>query len=429
MIGLGRFAGRDGRALAAAAVLATLGFAVAESHRRGWIGWSVLPDDRNAGLGYEMCEISQSIREGRGFSDPFKEPTGPTGWMPPAIPFLLAGLRWFADDSLDTVVTWVGGFQWVTAFLCFLPALLWGARNGMFGPAVIVCGIGLTGYFYDLFQWTHDHTLLIPLVSLTWMAMVAVQGTTLRTRGAIGYGAIGGLLAWAGPALAFAWAAETAWRFWDRKGLLALMAACSVLVILPWIIYQYSAMGTFVPVKSNMGYELWQSMVVDDDGVLDAQTIRAHPMVNRTGTELEQVKALGETEYVRQKRRLALKAIANDPLEFAERVAERVWAATVWYEPFRLREYNSPWKLRFRRALVLVPTLCVIYLFVWSRRPVDPAIRVALALTVLMLLPYVVVSFYDRYSLPTVPMQLLLVTASLGRFFRDIRGGIGTRSR
>lgn len=74
--------------------------------------------------------------------------------------------------------------------------------------------------------------------------MVAVQGTTLRTRRAMGYGAMGGLLAWAGPALAFAWAAVTAWRFWDRKGM------------------------------------------------------------------------------------LALEAIADDPLEFAERVAERVWAAT-----------------------------------------------------------------------------------------------------
>jgi hypothetical protein len=407
--------GRYRRALAAAAVLATIGFVMAESHRRGAIGWLSLPVDRSGGLGYEIGEISRSIREGRGFADPFKEPTGPTGWMPPAIPYLLACVRWLADDSLATVVTWARRFQWFTAFLCVLPALLWGARHERLGPAVIVCGVGLIGYFHPLFQHTHDHTVLIPLVTLTWLWMLAVQRSTLCRGRAMIYGAIGGALAWAGPALAFAWAAVTARWFWSKKPKLALITASSIVVVSPWIAHQYFALGTFVPIKSNMGYELWQSTVVDDNGVLDMQTLRIHPYINRTGTELEQVRELGEAEYVREKRRLAFQAIANDPLEFAERVAQRVWAAFVWYEPYRLREYNQPWKLRFRRMLVILPTLCAIYLFVWRRHKVEPAIQLAVAIMLLMLLPYLPVSYYDRYSLPTLPMQLLIVTASVVR--------------
>jgi hypothetical protein len=52
--------GRYRRALAKAAVLATIGFVMAESHRRGAIGWLSLPVDRSGGLGYEIGEISRS---------------------------------------------------------------------------------------------------------------------------------------------------------------------------------------------------------------------------------------------------------------------------------------------------------------------------------------------------------------------------------
>src|SRR3954469_26052683 len=45
-------------------------------------------------LGGEYFNIAQAIVDGRGFSDPFGEATGPTAWMPPLYPALLACILW-----------------------------------------------------------------------------------------------------------------------------------------------------------------------------------------------------------------------------------------------------------------------------------------------------------------------------------------------
>src|SRR5947208_16916318 len=45
-------------------------------------------------LGGEYFNIAQAIVDGRGFSDPFGEATGPTAWMPPLFPALLAFILW-----------------------------------------------------------------------------------------------------------------------------------------------------------------------------------------------------------------------------------------------------------------------------------------------------------------------------------------------
>src|SRR5450755_3061096 len=43
-------------------------------------------------FGYETGRIARSIVEGRGFSSPLFEDTGPTAWMTPVYPYLVAGV-------------------------------------------------------------------------------------------------------------------------------------------------------------------------------------------------------------------------------------------------------------------------------------------------------------------------------------------------
>src|SRR5262249_11982433 len=61
--------------------------------------------NRNAELGTECFNIAQALRAGRGFADPFQQPTGPTAWMPPLLPGILAGLLWVCDGDRDAVTT------------------------------------------------------------------------------------------------------------------------------------------------------------------------------------------------------------------------------------------------------------------------------------------------------------------------------------
>ncbi len=43
-------------------------------------------------IGAEYNCIAEAIVNGRGFSDPFYVESGPTAWMPPALPYIQAGL-------------------------------------------------------------------------------------------------------------------------------------------------------------------------------------------------------------------------------------------------------------------------------------------------------------------------------------------------
>jgi hypothetical protein len=43
-------------------------------------------------FGYETGRIARSIVEGRGFSSPLFEDTGPTAWMTPVYPYMVAGV-------------------------------------------------------------------------------------------------------------------------------------------------------------------------------------------------------------------------------------------------------------------------------------------------------------------------------------------------
>src|SRR5258707_147292 len=43
-------------------------------------------------LGGEYYNIALALARGYGYADPFGAHTGPTAWMPPLFPFLLAGL-------------------------------------------------------------------------------------------------------------------------------------------------------------------------------------------------------------------------------------------------------------------------------------------------------------------------------------------------
>src|SRR5215471_13930587 len=50
------------------------------------------PVSDSFGFGWESGRIARSIAAGDGFSSPFRGPTGPTAWVAPMYPYLIAGV-------------------------------------------------------------------------------------------------------------------------------------------------------------------------------------------------------------------------------------------------------------------------------------------------------------------------------------------------
>ena len=83
----------------------------------------------------ESGNIAASLASGHGFSSPFRIDTGPTAWMPPAYPWLLAGIfRVFGVRTYHSFLAAVSLNILCSAFTC-VPIFFVGKRVGGFTVA------------------------------------------------------------------------------------------------------------------------------------------------------------------------------------------------------------------------------------------------------------------------------------------------------
>jgi hypothetical protein len=383
----------------------------------------------------EYGHIARALTAGRGFADPFPEPTGPTAWMPPALPVLLAGLLWACRGNADAVMLVVVCLQVhvliATALLVLAVARRTTRRVGG-GVAAAAFGALLLVDFRVWFQFTHDPWLVllaldVLLAGLCWCRPLG-QGRT-----AAGWGVLGGLGALVSPVVGLTWAGLTFAlgvrdRAWKRFALAVLVAG---LVVAPWTVRNYRVFGRWIPVKSNLAYELYQSECLQPEGLLRSTTFRAHPNSAAAGERAE-YKALGETAFLDRKREQFWQAVRAEPLDFLDRTASRFLGATVWYVPMnRADETGRPWAVRLTRLIHPLPFLALVVLLLGAvREPLHRTQWLVIGLYVLYLLPYVCVSYYERYAAPLLGVKALLIVWAADRLLAlRFRGGGQTPER
>ncbi|HXR39845.1 MAG TPA: hypothetical protein VN776_12155, partial [Terracidiphilus sp.] len=277
-------------AVCGCAVYANLSFAV--SNRANYRYFPPFEHNINANendqLGAEYFNIARSLFRGQGFSNPFGEQTGPTAWMPPVLPAILAGVLWACDGDKHTVMAVVIFFQ--VAVLSGTGLLVWalaGQKSRLAGAvAATAYFVGLLCHFRLCFQFTHDSWLV--LLALDLLLAGLCWGRLLRSlRAAAGWGVFGGLCALASPALGLTWGMLSL-AAGGRRGAWRPLAAATLaagLTLTPWTARNYAVFGRLIPVKSNLAYELYQSQCLQADGVLQGDTFRQHPYTAPEGTE------------------------------------------------------------------------------------------------------------------------------------------------
>jgi hypothetical protein len=374
----------------------------------------------NRHLGAEYYCIAEALWHGRGFADPFQEKTGPTAWMPPVLPALLAGLLWVCDGNKDAVMAVVVFLQVsvlvITGIIMLALTRQTTGRWGIVIALVIFFG-GLICNFHGCFQFTHDCWLVLLaldllIAGLCWFVPFA------NTTKAVAWGVCGGFCALVNPVVALAWGVSAIAiglraRAWMR---LAVMIAVAGLTVLPWTVRNFVVFGRLIPVKSNLAYELYQSQCLQPDGLIQGSTFSSHPYGN-AGRERQEYKQVGEMAFLDHKRQQFWQACSADPLDFFERAAERFFAATLWYQPYdRSEAMKRPWVFwatRVTHPLPFVAVLILVYSAVW--RPLAWPQWVGIGVYLLYLLPYAVISYYDRYAIPLVGVKVLLVIWGVDR--------------
>jgi hypothetical protein len=368
----------------------------------------------NRHLGWEYFYIAQAIVRGQGFANPFGAPTGPTAWMPPLLPALLAGLLWACDGDGDAVMVVVLFLQVVvligTGLLILALARTTTQKLGAIGAAIVFF-VALVNDFHGWFQFTHDCWLVLLALDLVIAGLCWLRPLQSWKRTA-GWGLVGGLCALVNPVVAFAWGIATVVtafprRAWSRLGTAILIAG---ITLAPWTLRNYRVFGRLVPVKSNAAYELYQSQCLQKEGLIHSSTFTHHPCGSAT-RERQEYTQLGEMAFLDRKMGQFRQAVWADPIDFLDRAACRFLGTTLWYEPFNpARESKRPWGLWFSRLTHPLPfagLLVLLFTSVW--RPLHPWQWIVIGAYLCYLMPYAAISYYERYGLPLLGAKVLLV--------------------
>jgi 4-amino-4-deoxy-L-arabinose transferase-like glycosyltransferase len=306
--------------------------------------------DDHFNFGFEAGRIAKALVNGYGYSDPFANAvlahTGPTAWLPPLYPLLVAA-------SFRVFGIYTSASAWVLlAINCVFSALtamaVWEIGERCFGRRVARWSAWLWALYPAAMQysvrWVWETSLTTALFA--WVIVLALRmreiapahgsgGTPIRPlalpyRQWALFGIAWGLIALSNSTLLLFLPVCAIWLLigaWPRRatrlkalagaGLAALIvAAC----IAPWTWRNWQAFHAFIPLRGNFGAELYMGNGPGSTGLLMTYD---HPHV--APDQLRLYAALGEVRYVALRGAMARDYIKAHPSHFVEIVARRIY--------------------------------------------------------------------------------------------------------
>ena len=344
--------------------------------------------------GYENVSIALSLHAGHGYGSPFFFPSGPTAFMPPGYPLLIAGfMRLLGTGTAATIALVV--FQILLSVLTVglvhhVGRRYFGQRAGNF--AGLLCALAEPFLIAPLYIWDTCLSALILVGAVAVAPMLRSKGSFAATGVACAAAAL------INPALLPTLFAIAAWSAWRARIVPWLGILCFLVAFAPWPIRNYATMHAFIPLRSNFGYELWQGNHPGSDGETPAFKT---PAVNTEEHAL--FLAEGELGYMREKHHLATSWIEANPGEFARLSVRR-------FVHFWSGSSKSPGPMTL--ALVALGIAGVVLL--WRSRQLF--ILFALPL-VLYPLPYYITHADARYQFVLDPLLAILAGYTCELFF------------
>jgi 4-amino-4-deoxy-L-arabinose transferase-like glycosyltransferase len=306
-------------------------------------------------VGQEAGNVAWALALGHGFSSPLNGMQGPTAWVAPVYPALLAlGFKLLSMNPYHVVIF---GQVLNSIFSALTCCPIYFIARKLFGPPVALASSWTwallpTAILFPL-EWIWDQSLSAFLLTVLILATLHLRRESFpretaseppaaavrsgRSRllwAAYGFGWALALLT--NPAMGLLLPVFLAWIAWQShkhgaawKGPIAIAMLTCVLGIVPWTARNYAAFGQFVPVKSNFGLEFWLG---NNPDVKIIWTWWRSPASD--AAESAELHRVGEIPYMREKQGEALKFIVAHPGGFLDASFDRfvdTWTA-LWDE-------------------------------------------------------------------------------------------------
>jgi hypothetical protein len=377
-------------------------------------------------FGWEMGRIARALVTGFGYADPFTGHSGPTAWVPPLYPLLLAGVfkifGVYTAKSAWVILTINSIFSAATAPLiyeiaarCFQPtgrarkialwsAWLWAlypaalqyavhwvwdmALTAFLFSAVIVLALRVRGIGDEIPEPNPQTTLRWSLFGLFWGMIALLNSTILLFLPVCGVWMLLGVArkkSALGPAI--------------RKAVIAAVIFLACLA--PWMIRNWNVFHAFIPIRGNLGAELHDSILDSYNGF----TVGTRVPVCEVCPDYIEYKQMGEYAFVQREGKLAREYIRTHKLRFFQLALKRFyfyWVSVpkppekgVLNEAFRVLNYS------------FVSLAALLGLALALKQRIPGAILFAWAFALLPL-TYYFVTVQARFRHPLEPIMTIL---------------------
>lgn len=371
--------------------------------------------DDSFGFGWESGRIASALATGRGYSDPFHGHTGPTAWIAPLYPYLLAGVFKIAG-------VYTRSAAWITltmnSFFSALTCLtVHEIADRIFGRKTAVWSAWLWALLPYALQyavrWPWETCLATWLLSYTVVLSLRMkrighdptlpEGMTSRNWARFGF--TWGLLALSNPSvllfLPFSGLWLLLWPGQPKRPWVQAAFAGTIfwLMLTPWIVRNYEVFGEFIPLRSNFGVEFHLGNGPDATGMWK---FWQHPTQNPI--EFERYVRMGETQYSHYWMRQTMDFVRSHPGSFLQTTLKRIFY--FWHGPPKT---GQPLIIDYAANMLFAGTSAVAFLglALMIRRKAPAAGLIAWFMISVPFLYYITFP-HPRYRHPVEPIMLIL---------------------
>jgi 4-amino-4-deoxy-L-arabinose transferase-like glycosyltransferase len=284
-------------------------------------------------FGWEAARIARSVATGHGYSDPFiLGNTGPTAWLPPLVPLLIAVcFKLFGPYTLPAAWS-------VLAINCLFSAAtapaVYEIAERCFDRRTAVW----SGWLWALYPAAMQYSVKwVWETTLTTMLFAWVLAIALRVRGVgsdepdpqklsrwLLFGLLWGLIGLCNPSLLLFLPVCGLWTLWSARNLgrSVAMAVASGLIffacLAPWTYRNWMVFHAFVPMRGNFGAEFYYGNRPDSQGFPWGVIIASKP-------DLARYTSIGEPRYVKELGDRAKLLIRQNPGRFTQLTIKRIY--------------------------------------------------------------------------------------------------------
>jgi hypothetical protein len=379
-------------------------------------------------FGWEMGRIARAISTGYGYADPFTGHTGPTAWVPPLYPLLLAGIfkifGVYSATSAWVILTINSVFSAATSSVIYEIAArcfnslgssrarkiaLWSGWLWALHPAAMQYAV----------RWVWDMAITTFLFSKLIVLAQRIRGigedkptgqTQTLSRWAM-FGVLSAAIGLLNSTLLLFVPVCGLWMLLGAFGNKSAMPRALINAVVagalffaclaPWTWRNWTVFHAFVPIRGNFGAELHASVAEGYNGF----TLGSRIPICEACPEYKEYKQMGELAYVKREGQLAQQYIRSHKRQFAKLALKRFyfyWISVphpiefgIWNEAFRVLNYSF---LSIAALLGLVLAL---------KQRIPGAVLFAWAFALLPLV-YYFVTVQARFRHPLEPIMTIL---------------------